>query len=357
MTLLYGRTTTGRVELALVAAVASLTVVGCDNAGQFGPSGADEPIVVRYQRKSIDRTQQTAPFFEGDLPTGTAGPVIDGIQSLNTQVKQGQAGKVFSGVTSLQATAIALRLADVGTGYWVVPVDTFDLSDPMAPKLGWQAQIDFAYDLSPGMHLLSAAAVADGSAPSATSGTTAGSATGSVPAAGGPVYGPRTAIPLAVLPDPPVAPLVVSLRWDTNADLDLHLVTPTGLEIYPKAIKSSSDPTMQTTNDCGETFTMGSLVVPPPPDGTGILQHDANAACAADASHQENIVFCGSRPSGTYLVRVDMFSACSESFADFTVRILAGGTEIDSRSGQLLAIDADGGGPGSGLFVLNFTAQ
>jgi hypothetical protein len=46
-----------------------------------------------------------------------------------------------------------------------------------------------------------------------------------------------------------------------------------------------------------------------------------------------------------------MFDACNQSYANFKVTLYVQGVEQFKRVGRLLSMDADGGGPGSGLFV------
>jgi len=56
-------------------------------------------------------------------------------------------------------------------------------------------------------------------------------------------------------------------------------------------------------------------------------------------------------PPGSYLVRVDMASACGAAAADFVLTVRVDGAVTQTVKGRLLALQADGGGPGSGLFV------
>ncbi|MGB3544227.1 hypothetical protein [Rubrivirga sp.] len=82
--------------------------------------------------------------------------------------------------------------------------------------------------------------------------------------------------------------LQVSLNWDAPVDLDLHLETPSGEVIY-------------FANETG--------------DSGGALDLDSNAACSLDRVDNENITYADGTtpPSGEYIVRVDLWSACATS--------------------------------------------
>ncbi len=114
-------------------------------------------------------------------------------------------------------------------------------------------------------------------------------------------FGPPQLLPLTASGAPvPTGALVVSLRWDTEADLDLHVVDPAGVEIYKRNINSYE--------------------APPPgqaPDPTawqkgGLLDLDSNAACVIDGRRQENVIWKDAASAGHYVVRVDTFSLCEK---------------------------------------------
>jgi hypothetical protein len=128
----------------------------------------------------------------------------------------------------------------------------------------------------------------------------------------------------------------VSLSWDSDADLDLRLVAPNGKELDPKHLTTAT------------AIDGGADSIPP---GTGVLDRDSNAGCIIDGIRQEDVIFADRPTPGTYLVRVDMFDACQTPGANFVVEVYVRGALVLSRAGRLLDIDADGGGPGAGLFV------
>jgi hypothetical protein len=150
-------------------------------------------------------------------------------------------------------------------------------------------------------------------------------------------------LPLQAVPAPaPMGQLVVALRWDTESDLDLHVVDAHGVEIWARNINSYQ----------------------PPPGGApdpnawmqgGILDRDSNANCVIDGARAEDVIWTQTPPSGHYLVRVDTFSLCGESAARWTVEVTLRGAVLARAHGQ--SGDADTRGPhdrGAGLRALEF---
>src|ERR1019366_6022945 len=63
-------------------------------------------------------------------------PLVSDVQVLTNTIAQGMAGLAFGGHASPNAQTIEVRFADLGTGYWVVPVG---VPDPSAnDALTWQ---------------------------------------------------------------------------------------------------------------------------------------------------------------------------------------------------------------------------
>ena len=91
---------------------------------------------------------------------------------------------------------------------------------------------------------------------------------------------------------------MVSLDWDTESDLDLHVQFPSGDggtgEIW------SRKPT-------GLPLGSGGPPMPRPP-WLGYLDFDSNCECVIDGRGQENVFFRPPRPSGQFIARVDTFS-------------------------------------------------
>ena len=119
----------------------------------------------------------------------------------------------------------------------------------------------------------------------------------------------------------------VTVAWDTDADVDLHVVDPQGFEIYWADRQSPSG---------------------------GELDLDSNAACAGDNARNENISWpIGTAPQGPYTVRVDYWSSCDAPGTNYTVVIHNEG-ETQIHYG-VFSGPGDGGGLGSGVEIATFT--
>ena len=117
----------------------------------------------------------------------------------------------------------------------------------------------------------------------------------------------------------------VTLSWDVDSDVDLHVVEPGGEEIYYGRPRSATG---------------------------GALDLDSNASCEIDHVRNENITWpIGRAPRGPYTVRVDYWDSCGVSRTNFTVRINSGTVQIVSG---FFTGPGDQGGPGSGRLVATF---
>jgi hypothetical protein len=278
--------------LALLAALSA----GC-KVGYVPGAGAGEPFIV-----------EGGQFFPGPLPTSDAGPTVASLASMDNLAFPGQAGKQLSGDVTSGSTSVLMRFADLGTGYWSVPVASPD--PQMIGDITWSATLDFAWTLPPGNHdMLFTAMDSNGSA------------------------GPPFTNTYTIKSPIPTGKVVVSLNWDSNADLDLHIATPEGIDLSPKHLTTSID---------------GG-----PPDG--VIDRDSNANCVQDGFRQEDAIWAGKPLIGVYLVSVDMFSSCGAPSADFVVTVRVDDAVTQTFKGRLLYTDADGGGPG--LMVGSYTVQ
>ena len=293
--------------LAGCAALA-LLAVGCGDS-VAAHSGAEQSFRVTDGQ-----------FFEGAYPSANGGPDVEAPENLrNSVVAAGFTGKKIGGLTPKGSRAVALNLAGFGSGYWVVPVGS---PDPLTNELTWSATMDFGRDL-PGGDVSLTLAASDGEGR----------------------FGQHIEKHLTMLPFAPEDHVVASLVWGNDADLDLHIVSPTGKELDPK------HPNTGALDADGVA-----------PLGSGLLDRDSNNGCIPDGTRNENVSWKddpdvdGDSPEpGTYIVRVDMFSACGKPAADFVFILTIDGQEVLRKVGRLLDADADNGGPGSGLFVTEFT--
>lgn len=119
----------------------------------------------------------------------------------------------------------------------------------------------------------------------------------------------------------------VTVTWDQDNDVDLHVIDPAGEEIYWANTQSASG---------------------------GELDLDSNAACSIDGVRNENIVWpVGTAPQGDYIVRVDYWSSCNLSATRYTVLINNGG-DVSIYHGTLTG-SGDQGASGSGVEIATFT--
>jgi hypothetical protein len=277
----------------------ALAVTACGDS-ESASSGLGEPIRV-----------SNGQFFSGSFPTShDSGPAISQLMVRNTVPS-----KVIFGSVASSAQTVALGLENAGSGYWLVPVGAPDLAVP--GTFSWTANVDFSVDVPAGIQSLLVAASDEHGA-----------------------FGPQTKQNISVKSLLPTGTMVASLTWGADADLDLHLITPGGRELFSK-----------------RPNTIGSDETGKPLAGSGLLDRDSIAACVPDGVRTENVVWTDAPEAGTYLVKVDMFSACGKPAASFKFNLYVDGTSVLERTGRLLDMDADGGGAGSGLFVAQFTCD
>jgi hypothetical protein len=234
-------------------------------------SGASEPIQVRE-----------GSFQVGALPvddTATT-PSVLYAAGVGYVATQGQGNIGYDGLASTDAYSVAVALAGHGTGYWIVPVDGPDVTQD--GNLLFDLVVDFGRDVDFGLQTLDFVAIDGQGAP-----------------------GPRLSSTVCVLPDyadanfaecdpdSPPQDTVLSLRWDTEVDLDLVVVAPNGEVVRGKSPSTASE------DD---------------PDGTvvGELSRDSNANCDIDGMRIESLVFPEAPPEGEYAVYVDLYAACGE---------------------------------------------
>jgi hypothetical protein len=292
-----------------------------------------------------------AQFHEGELPglaPLTADEINDGVKPQTpvvTSVNLGNAiiptrepGRAFSGLSSPDTKAIGVRLAELGTGYWLLPTRGADAVN--GGEIEWSFRAAFGDSVPTGrQQLLLAGLDAEGHAGNQVALTLCMSS--AIPDNGN-ACDPTTAPPA----------LVVSLAWDTAVDLDLRVVTPSG-----KIVDSKNPSTVQAHED-------GNL--DPDEPGSGVIAYDSFAACRADGRRRENLVFQTRPARGTYLVYANLYSACGKPGVTFDVSVFndARGDEPGTRklvetfrqAAQLQASHANGGAE-LGMYISSFSVE
>lgn len=118
----------------------------------------------------------------------------------------------------------------------------------------------------------------------------------------------------------------VSVSWNVDSDVDLHVVDPNGEEIYFGHPESASG---------------------------GSLDLDSNPDCEIDGKRNENITWKDTAPLGTYTVRVSLYDACGVSPSKFVVTVRVAGQPSRTYTGTLEG-EGDAGGEGAGIEVATF---
>ena len=115
--------------------------------------------------------------------------------------------------------------------------------------------------------------------------------------------------------------------WDTAADVDLHVIEPSGTEIY--------------------------WAQPGPTATGGTLDQDANEECH-NTLNEETVRWVSNAPDGVYTVRLDLYMNCNATQAKYSVAITNGGSVLPPFVGTLTGV-GDVGAGGSGQLVTQFT--
>lgn len=117
----------------------------------------------------------------------------------------------------------------------------------------------------------------------------------------------------------------VSVSWDAESDVDLHVVQPDSEEVYYG----------------NDTTAVG-----------GKLDLDSNAGCSIDHVKNENITYAAP-PSGSYKVRVDYYDSCGVTATNYVVTVRRKGHPTQTFTGQFTGA-GDGGAEGSGVDITSF---
>ncbi len=312
-------------------AAAAVSGVACDDGVQAN-AGLSEPIQVsggQFISGALPGTPPATVADGGIMPDAGATSIppltVTNVAFQNAFIISGLTGTSVSGLVTSDAVAVGVQLKDQGTGYWVVPVQGQDVM--------FAGQSDFGFNLSlnpgdmPGDTDLRVVAIdQNGRA------------------------GQQTNAPLCIesrvpdnqhacFPSKKVPRAVFTMTWNTNFDVDLHVVTPAGNDVNAKTLVTSAPYD-------------GGLPAPPT---LGLIDRDSIGNCVVDGWREEDLVFQDAPPSGTYSIYADPYSSCGQQDVIFTFTLYEAGSDGNlhatfTRSGQLLANDVTGG-TSRGLFV------
>jgi hypothetical protein len=117
----------------------------------------------------------------------------------------------------------------------------------------------------------------------------------------------------------------VSVSWDGDSDVDLHVVDPSKEEIYWDNQTSASG---------------------------GELDLDSNADCELDHKRNENITWTKA-PAGEYIVRLDYYKNCDVQKTNYVVTVRVNGQPTRTFSGTFTG-SGDQGDEGAGKAITTF---
>lgn len=299
-----------------------LLLVACGGASpDSGVNAALRVEGAQYIPGELDSRGTDAGAVDGGAP------VIHTITTVNGTIQAGTTGHTLGGTVSAGGTAVLIGLRG-DTGHWVVPVSTVDQNTP--GDLAFSAKVTFGYNLPP---------------PPIEVVLRATNRAGQI--------GPAKIQTFGVGPSAVNGAMVISLEWDTQADLDLHVQLP------------SADGGIREVSTRKRT----SAVAPAPGDppltdddyqNVAYLDLDSNALCVIDGRRNENVIWPITPEAGTYTVRVDSFSMCGEVAANWVVRVFIGGEEQVAlgRTGQSMDVDTRfSHGTGAGVQTVTFNYQ
>ncbi len=269
-------------------------------------------------------------FYPGTpTPWSDAGVGVSAYTFPNGTIYPGEINWPLGGQLFAGAVAVAIQYGG-DIGYWTVPANS--------PDYNYPGQVDFAAGINFAQNIAS------------ISGGDAGSVIylQAIDADGG--FGPPLAVGLDLL-DPTVAgPLVISLSWDLEADLDLHVVEPDGTIIWRN---HQSD--YKSSEGGSPPASLNAFVKA----RNAYLDFDSNAQCVIDGRRLENVIWGPDAgiQSGTYTVRVDTFGLCGQSYAYWQVAAYLDGGQIAGATGEALKGDEAYSQHGAGAGVTAFTFQ
>lgn len=318
----------------------ALMLVALACSGESLTTGLEEPIRVHEAQFREGILPGKRPLTTDEIVAGRPAtkPTPTSVEAVRRIVAWSDSRLSISGRTSGDAASIAVGFPNFGTGYWVLPVSAPDLINPN--DLIWRLTADLGTSLPPGLHQLRFAAIDTAN----RSGTQAELELC--------VSSPIPDNLNACMPTERPPESVVSLAWNANVDLDLHIVTPDG------KVLNAKHPSTALPDEDG--------VVDPTAPRVGLLQQDVNPECLGTGNFRENVVWADKPQAGRYLIYANLFDACGEPSVSFDVSVHAAragsepGTfdqvEVLRTAAVLLAAQANGGG-GRGTFIDEFVVR
>ena len=302
-----------RAGLAIVVLAA---LIGCDGATPEPGYGAALQLA-------------DAQFREGPFPAASGGPPTQQLVASHAAVDIGTIRGRLHAVLDPDARAAIAGI--VGhDGAWIIVAGPPDVDTPGQPTATARFGLDPGVEPGPFTLLLSATD------------------------ADGRIGEPASVDLVADAVPPPDGDLVVGLAWDSTADLDLHVVDPTGNEAWSAKPNTMPPPRPGTAVDPDAYLTYG------------ILDRDANASCHVDNPPMEHVIWKARKnslgqpttpiiPSGTYTVRVDTRSMCKDASAAWYVEVYAHGALLAAARGAATPDDVRGDHSyGAGVTALTF---
>jgi hypothetical protein len=260
-----------------------------------------------------------AQFEPGKMPKPDKGPEVRSVHLPHNELLVGTQRERMTGTLAPEANAVAIA-REGDAGYWIVTAGLPRVEEPDLPTFSVILELSRETPAKPFAIILSALD-------------------------SGGRFGPRQRLQLSATDASVQGELVVMLRWDTDADLDLHLTDPSGTEIWARNINSYNPPSPGQPPADANAWQAG-----------GILDFDSNAQCVIDGRCEENVYWEDAPPSGHYRVKVATASLCGQTYAHWTVEAQLRGKTIASASGISVASDTrEPSGSGSGVLALEFS--
>ena len=310
--------------------LAGLLLLGCD-AGVRGRSGLDAWL-----------RAGSGTFIDRPLSMSIDPMVADGrkvaVSRYPSVAFPGQGSQPFSGSVRQGGRSVAVGLTD-DRGYWIVPAPMLNREAGAEGELLFSSSLSFSPSIPPGAHNLALRAIgADGRM-------------------GDPSLAPVMITAAAGAGVNVSGAFQIKLRWDTNADLDLHVIVPVAPTDPPdpKAPAQievwNNQPSSLPPRPIFDPYSLEDLMA------GGLFDYDSNAGCAIDGRQEENVVWGAPPPEGPYLVRVDTVSLCGEVDAQWRVDVFQDGNPVPVHTAFGEAIDSDARfshTQGAGVLALEF---